>query len=97
LPTLREEILKLATPEPTRLFVPSTVLASINVTIPVGAAIEPVAPTTFAVNVTLCPLVAGSKLEVSIVTVVALVGLATGNTVTVTGAEVEPRCVASPE
>jgi hypothetical protein len=97
LPTLSEEILKLATPDPTSVFVPNTVLPSRNVTTPVGAPTEPAAATTFAVNVTLCPLRAGSTLEVSIVTVWALAGVVAGNTVTVTGAEVEPRCVVSPE
>jgi hypothetical protein len=71
-------------------------LPSRKVTTPVGAATEPAAATTFAVNVTLCPLAAGSTLEVSIVTVCAFVN-ATGSTTTVTGADVEPRCVVSPE
>jgi hypothetical protein len=70
------------------------VLPSKKVTTPVGIAAEPAA-TTFAVNVTLCPLVAGSRLDVSIVVVSALVAIDT--TTTVTGAEVEGRCVASPE
>jgi hypothetical protein len=72
------------------------VLPSRNVITPVGAATEPTAATTFAVNVTLWPLVAGSTLEVSIVTVCAFVTV-TGSTTTVTAAEVEPKCVVSPE
>jgi hypothetical protein len=51
----------------------------------------------FAVNVTLCPLVAGSTLEVSIVIVCTFAAAAAGSTTTVTAADVEPRCVASPE
>jgi hypothetical protein len=89
-------VLKLATPDPTSVFVPNTVLPAKNVTTPVGAAIEAPLATTLAVKVTLCPLVAGSTLEVNIVTVCTLV-VVTGSTTTVTAAEVEPKCVASPE
>ena len=54
------------------------------------------AATTFAVKVTLCPLTAGSTLEVRIVTVCAFVVVA-GSTVRLTGAEIELKCVVSPE
>ncbi len=54
-PHPKREVLKLATPEPTKVLVPSTVLPSRNVTTPVGAAIEAPLATTLAVKVTLCP------------------------------------------
>ena len=96
LPTASEDVLKLATPEPTSVFVPRTVFPSRNVTTPVGGVVDDPVAITLAVNVTLCPLVTGFALEVSIVTVCAFVA-GKGSTTTVTAAEVEPRCVVSPE
>ncbi len=68
---LRLLVVKVATPVEATLPVPSCVVASRKVTVPVGAAC-PAAGTTWAANVTACPAGATGKLAVSATVVVKL-------------------------
>ncbi len=66
-PTLRVDVLKFAWPFP-RFPVPSTVLPSLKVTVPVGLAVDDV---TVAVNLTVRPDFAGLSDDASVVAEVA--------------------------
>ena len=67
--TLSDDVAKVATPEPLRATVPSTVAPSENVTLPAGV---PPAEVTVAVKVTDCPEVDGLSDDVSAVEVEAV-------------------------
>jgi hypothetical protein len=67
-PTSKLLVLKVATPEPLRVPVPSVVVPSMKVTVPVGVPV-PVVGVTVAVNVTDWPNTLGFVLEVSVVEV----------------------------
>jgi hypothetical protein len=67
-PTANVEVLKVAVPEEFRVPVPSVVLPSLKVTVPVGAA-EPVVWATVAGKVTVWPDAAGFSEELTEVVV----------------------------
>jgi len=86
-PTLSEVVMNVAVPEPFSVFVPSAVVPSLNVTVPVG--VPETRPFTTAVNVTDPPENAGFVLDVSAVVVFCC-------TTCVNTAEVLGRLFASP-
>ena len=65
--TLNEVVAKVATPLPLRLPVPSVVMPSRKVTVPVG--VPPPVPVTVELNVTDCPLTDGLSDDVTVVVV----------------------------
>jgi len=70
LPLLSVDVLKVAVPLPSRVAVPSVVLPSLQLTVPLG--VTPVDEVTLAVNVTSCPTLDGFGDEPSTVVVEAL-------------------------
>src|SRR5689334_1043419 len=65
--TVREDVLRVATPAPFSVPVPSVVAPSLNVTVPVAGPRFVPTPATVAVNVTDCPKVVLGAEEVSVV------------------------------
>jgi hypothetical protein len=87
IPTASELVAYVATPDPFSVPVPSVIVPSRNVTVPVGTAV-PDAGVTVAVNVILVPLAAVVDEAVSAVLVPT--GTVTAETTTVTAADVLP-------
>jgi hypothetical protein len=91
IPTARFEVVNVATPEPFSVPVPSVLVPSMNVTVPVGV-VPPVGGTTVAVNVTLLPTVMLLAVVISVVVLVPIAAV----TVTITAVEVLPAKLVSP-
>ena len=89
-PDARLAVLYVAVPEPSRAPGPRTVDPSLNVTVPVGAAV-PVAGVTFAVKVMSTPRFAVAAEETTVVFVAIAV------TMTATGFDVDGAKLVSPE
>lgn len=70
-PPDKDEVLKVATPDPFSVPVPSVVVTSLNVTVPVGVPEAPPLAVTVALKVTDWPSVDGLLFEVSDVEVPA--------------------------
>jgi hypothetical protein len=90
-PTARDEVEYVAWPVPFNVPVPSVVVPSLNVTVPVGTPV-PEAGVTFAVNVTLVPAtgdVEEALIEVEVATVAVF-------TTRLTAFEVEEALMLSP-
>ena len=68
-PTANAVVLKVACPALFSVAVPSTVVMSLKVTVPVGFPLPGALACTVAVNVTACPTTAGFTLEVTPVVV----------------------------
>lgn len=73
-PAARVDVLKLAVPVLSRVFVPRMMLSSRNVIVSVGGSGDCGVFITLAVKVMVCPLTAGFALDASVVVVVAWAG-----------------------